>query len=89
MTKNKLYCLLQDGGGVARHFHYIPELAGTFFWSVPALFVNFSPYFYLSFLTVLLFDRAFRDDRRCATKYGQDWKKYCELVPYKIVPFLI
>ena len=28
--------------GVARHFHYIPEIAATFFWSVPALFINFA-----------------------------------------------
>lgn len=75
--------------GVARHFHYIPELAGTFFWSVPALFSNFSPYFYVCFLTILLLDRAFRDDQRCARKYGKDWDKYCDLVPYKIIPFVI
>ncbi|KTD11192.1 7-dehydrocholesterol reductase [Legionella gratiana] len=87
--KKQTILLASGWWGVARHFHYIPELAGTFFWSVPALFENFSPYFYLSFLTVLLFDRAFRDDRRCSSKYGQDWKKYCELVPYKIIPFLI
>lgn len=75
--------------GIARHFHYVPEIAAAFFWSLPALFENFSPYFYVSFLTILLLDRAFRDDKRCANKYGQDWKKYCELVPYKIVPFVI
>lgn len=87
--KKQTILLASGWWGVARHFHYIPELAGTFFWSVPALFENFSPYFYLSFLTVLLFDRAFRDDHRCLIKYGQDWKKYCELVPYKFIPFLI
>ena len=27
-----------------------------------------------------------RDDTRCSLKYGKYWKKYCELVPYKIVP---
>ena len=75
--------------GIARHFHYVPELAAAFFWSVPALFENFSPYFYVSFLTILLLDRAFRDDKRCAKKYGEDWNKYCELVPYKIVPLFI
>ncbi|MDR3476432.1 MAG: 7-dehydrocholesterol reductase [Gammaproteobacteria bacterium] len=75
--------------GVARHFHYIPEIAGAFFWSVPALFDNFSPYFYVSFLTLLLFDRAFRDDKRCAKKYGAYWEKYCKIVPYKIVPFIV
>lgn len=75
--------------GIARHFHYIPELAATFLWSVPALFDNFSPYFYVSFLTILLVDRAYRDDQRCAEKYGQYWTKYCALVPYKMIPFIV
>ena len=75
--------------GISRHFHYIPEILGAFFWSLPALFTNFMPYFYVVFLTILLTERAFRDDRRCARKYGADWQKYCQLVPYKIVPFLI
>ncbi|MCE0724047.1 MULTISPECIES: 7-dehydrocholesterol reductase [Legionella] len=87
--KKQTILLASGWWGIARHFHYIPELAGTFFWSVPALFDNFSPYFYLCFLTVLLFDRAFRDDKRCSAKYGNDWKKYCELVPYKIVPLVV
>jgi 7-dehydrocholesterol reductase len=72
--------------GVARHFHYIPEIGAAFCWSVPALFSNFSPYFYVCFLAILLCDRAFRDDIRCAKKYGEYWKQYCKLVPYKIVP---
>ncbi len=75
--------------GIARHFHYIPELGAAFFWSVPALFSNFSPYFYVCFLALLLFDRAFRDDNRCAKKYGQYWQTYCQQVPYKIIPFVI
>jgi 7-dehydrocholesterol reductase len=87
-TKQNLI-LASGWWGISRHFHYIPEIAGAFFWSVPALFTNFAPYFYVVFLTFLLFDRAFRDDQRCAKKYGNDWKNYCELVPYKIVPFLI
>lgn len=75
--------------GISRHFHYVPEVLGAFFWSVPALFDNFLPYFYVVFLAILLTDRAFRDDRRCALKYGPDWNKYCERVPYKIIPYLI
>ncbi len=81
--------LLSGWWGVARHFHYVPEIAAAFFWSVPALFTSFAPYFYVSFLTILLVDRAFRDDQRCAEKYGKDWDKYCEQVPYKIIPFII
>ena len=87
--KKQSILLASGWWGVARHFHYVPEIAATFFWSVPALFENFSPYFYVCFLTILLLDRAFRDDKRCANKYGQDWNKYCQLVPYKIIPFLI
>lgn len=75
--------------GISRHFHYVPEILAAFFWSLPALFTNFSPYFYVSFLTVLLVDRAFRDDRRCAQKYTKDWKRYCKLVPYKILPYIV
>ena len=87
-TKNNI--LLASGWwGIARHFHYVPELIAAFCWTVPALFTHFSPYFYVCFLTVLLFDRAFRDDRRCAKKYGKHWQDYCRLVPYRIVPFLI
>lgn len=87
---NKQNLLLASGWwGIARHFHYLPEIVGAFMWSVPALFYNFSPYFYVCFLTILLLDRMFRDDKRCANKYGKDWNAYCALVPYKIVPFLI
>jgi 7-dehydrocholesterol reductase len=75
--------------GITRHFHYIPEILAAFFWSLPALFSHFIPYFYVCFLTILLFDRAFRDEKRCALKYGQYWEQYCQRVPYKIVPYLV
>lgn len=75
--------------GLSRHFHYIPEIIGALCWTVPALFNHFLPYFYVLFLIILLTDRAFRDDKRCATKYREDWDAYCEKVPYKIIPYLI
>lgn len=80
--------LVSGWWGISRHFHYIPEILGAFFWSVPALFSNFAPYFYVIFLALLLFDRARRDDLRCAKKYGKGWETYCNRVPYKIVPFI-
>lgn len=73
---------------LSRHFHYIPEIAAAFFWALPALFANFLPYFYVVFLTVLLANRAFRHDKRCADKYGKYWDQYCEKVPYKIIPYV-
>jgi 7-dehydrocholesterol reductase len=87
--EQKQSILLSSGWwGVARHFHYLPEIAGAFFWSVPALFASPVPYFYVTFLTILLVDRALRDDARCANKYGEYWRDYCALVPYKIIPFV-
>lgn len=80
--------LVSGWWGISRHFHYIPELLGALFWSIPALFDHFLPYFYLCFLTVLLIDRAYRHERRCALKYGKDWEKYCEKVPFRIIPFI-
>lgn len=88
--KNKENILLISGWwGFSRHFHYIPELLGALCWSLPALFNDFMPYFYVVFLSILLLDRAFRDDKRCAKKYGKDWGKYCEQVPYKLIPFVL
>lgn len=75
--------------GLARHFHYVPEIIGALCWTLPALFENVTPYFYVCFLTILLVHRAFRDEKRCVEKYGADWKIYCERVPYKIIPFLV
>lgn len=78
--------LVSGWWGIARHFHYVPEILGAFFWTVPALFTNVLPFFYVVFLTFLLLDRALRDEKRCAKKYGEDWNTYCEKVPYKMIP---
>ena len=79
--------LLVDGWwGITRHFHYVGEILGALCWSLPALFENFLPYFYVVFLTILLFHRAKRDDIKCRLKYGKYWDEYCRKVPYKVIP---
>lgn len=75
--------------GISRHFHYVPEIMASFFWCVPALFAKPLPYFYPVYLTLLLLDRAWRDDARCADKYGPYWDEYCSKVPYKIIPGVV
>uniref|UniRef100_A0A1D1Z9E7 7-dehydrocholesterol reductase n=1 Tax=Anthurium amnicola TaxID=1678845 RepID=A0A1D1Z9E7_9ARAE len=67
-TKTSL--LLTSGWwGLSRHFHYVPEILAAFFWTVPALFNHCLPYFYVVYLTILLFDRAKRDDDRCSSNF--------------------
>ncbi len=72
--------------GVSRHFHYVPEILAALAWSIPAGTSHLMPYLYVLFLAVLLFDRAFRDDKRCAAKYGKDWDVYKAKVPWKFIP---
>ncbi|MCO5558810.1 hypothetical protein L7F22_012397 [Adiantum nelumboides] len=86
-TKSSLL-LCSGWWGISRHFHYMWEILAAFFWSVPALFHHFLPYFYVIFLTILLFDRSKRDDHRCKSKYGKYWAAYCKKVPYKIIPWV-
>jgi len=73
--------------GLARHFHYVPEVCLALAWTLPAGLL-FAPYVYVVFLTLLLLDRAGRDDKRCESKYGSAWMTYRNLVPYKVIPLI-
>ena len=85
----KTSLLLASGWwGLARHFHYLPELLGAFAWSCSAGTASIVPYVYCIFLCALLVDRSYRDDERCKAKYGKSWELYCNMVPYRIIPFV-
>ena len=84
--KHENLLLASGWWGVARHFHYVPELLLALAWSLPAGFSHLTPYFYVVYLTILLTDRANRDDRRCRRKYGAAWEEYCRRVKWKILP---
>jgi 7-dehydrocholesterol reductase len=86
-TRNSL--LLASGfWGVTRHLHYVFELMAAYSWGLLANpGVNgILALFYPIFLTILLFDRAKRDDEKCSKKYGEYYVEYKKLVPYKIIP---
>jgi 7-dehydrocholesterol reductase len=72
--------------GVARHFHYVPELALAVAWTIPVGFEHGLPWLYPVFLSILLTHRAVRDDERCARKYGEAWAEYRRRVPWKMLP---
>jgi 7-dehydrocholesterol reductase len=81
---NKL--LASGWWGVARHFHYIPELGLAMAWTAPAGFGHLAPWLYWLFLAILLFDRSIRDEKRCAAKYRADWERYVAQVRWRILP---
>jgi 7-dehydrocholesterol reductase len=72
--------------GLARHFHYLPELAAAALWSCTAGFGWFLPWFYFLFLCILLVQRTYRDDEKCAAKYGKYWAEYRKVVPKRLIP---
>lgn len=41
------------------------------------------------FFVILLLHRQIRDDEACKEKYGSDWDRYCEKVPYRIIPYVV
>lgn len=45
-------------------------------------------YFFMLYFAVLLVHRERRDEEKCRRKYGKDWERYCELVPYRIIPYI-
>jgi 7-dehydrocholesterol reductase len=80
--------LVSGWWGVARHFHYVPELTLALAWTIPVGFDRALPWFYLFFLTILLTHRAIRDDERCARKYGRYWDEYRQRVRWRMIPGL-
>ena len=78
--------LLSGFWGLSRHFHYVPEIMLSFFWSLPALFSHLMVYSYVIYLTILLVHRSMRDEEKCQAKYTKYWSEYCKRVPYKILP---
>jgi protein-S-isoprenylcysteine O-methyltransferase Ste14 len=73
---------------MSRHVNYLGDVMMGLAWSLPCGFARPLPYFYVSYLTVLLVHRERRDHARCAEKYGADWEAYCARVRWRIVPGL-
>ncbi|XP_046915001.1 lamin B receptor [Dermatophagoides farinae] len=81
--------LLASGSwGMARHLNYLFELLIAFAFGAPALATSIIPYLYFLFIFILIIHRTMRDDDKCSKKYGRYWQEYCQLVPYKIVPYI-
>lgn len=79
--------LLVDGWWrFARKIHYTADVAMALSWGMICGFDHFLPYFYVAFFTVMILHRARRDSIRCKKKYGADWDRYTEMVPYLFVP---
>ncbi|XP_048462858.1 7-dehydrocholesterol reductase [Rhincodon typus] len=72
--------------GLARHFNYTGDLMGSLSYCLACGFGHLLPYFYIIYMLILLVHRCIRDEHRCSSKYGKDWKHYTDAVPYRLIP---
>ncbi|KAH8147990.1 uncharacterized protein LAJ45_08092 [Morchella importuna] len=72
--------------GFVRHANYLGDLILSYSVCAVCGVDNLLPWTYAIFMTILLIQRCGRDDARCTGKYGPDWKKYCSIVKYRIIP---
>jgi protein-S-isoprenylcysteine O-methyltransferase Ste14 len=80
--------LVSGWWSLARHCNYLGDLMMALAWCLACGFSHIVPYFYFIYFAPLLIDRERRDDHHCAEKYGADWDRYRQRVPYRIVPFV-
>ncbi|OCF36699.1 delta14-sterol reductase [Kwoniella heveanensis BCC8398] len=74
--------------GRSRHPNYFGDWLMALGWCLPTGFSTPLTYYYIVFFVILLVHRQRRDDEACRHKYGKDWDKYCELVPWRIIPYV-
>ncbi|XP_046897827.1 7-dehydrocholesterol reductase [Hypomesus transpacificus] len=72
--------------GVARHFNYTGDLMGSLAYCLACGGAHLLPYFYIVYMTILLVHRCVRDEHRCGSKYGPDWRRYTDTVPSRLIP---
>jgi delta24(24(1))-sterol reductase len=95
--RNPQYLATRNGGTLlidgwwrfARKIHYTADIVMASCWALACGFGGILPYFYPVFFFVMIMHRATRDESRCREKYGADWDRYRQTVPYRFVPFLI
>ncbi|KAM4860890.1 LOW QUALITY PROTEIN: delta(14)-sterol reductase LBR [Thomomys bottae] len=80
--------LVSGWWGLVRHPNYLGDLVMALAWSLPCGFRHLLPYFYVLYFTALLVHREARDERHCRHKYGLAWERYCQRVPYRLLPYV-
>lgn len=85
-TKQGNRLLVSGFWGLSRHFNYVGDIMMALAWCLPCLLGSPLPYFYVIYFTILLVHRERRDDKKCAAKYGDDWRRYRDRVRWRILP---
>ncbi len=74
--------------GIGRKINYSGELTMYTAWSILAGFSSIIPFLLPLWLLALFTHRAWRDEQRCAAKYGETWTAYCQKATFRMFPFI-
>ena len=77
--------LLSGHWGEARHMNYTYEMLLSLCWSLFGYTTGPIVFTYFIYIVILLLHRIKRDEKKCKDKYGEDYDKYMEKVPYKLI----
>jgi delta14-sterol reductase len=73
---------------IGRKINYTGEIMVYSSYALCTGFASLFPYILPLWLCGLLSHRAWRDEQRCASKYGELWVEYTKIAKFKMVPFL-
>ncbi|KAJ2742800.1 erg24, C-14 sterol reductase [Coemansia sp. BCRC 34301] len=88
-TESGSKLLVSGWWGLARHINYTGDWMYGLAQCLATGFDTPMTYFFSAYFLVLLLHRNYRDECKCREKYKKDWDRYCELVPYMFIPYVI
>ncbi|KIG15155.1 Delta(24(24(1)))-sterol reductase [Enhygromyxa salina] len=80
--------LVSGWWGIGRKINYTGEIMVYASFALCTGFSSVIPYLLPLWLCVLLPHRAWRDEQRCAAKYGEVWVEYTQIAKFRMIPFL-
>lgn len=80
--------LISGWWSIGRKINYTGEIMVYSSFALCTGFASLIPYILPLWLCVLLSHRAWRDEQRCASKYGELWVEYTKIAKFRMVPFL-
>jgi len=87
-TKDNRGLLISGWWGIVRKANYTGDLVQCIAYGLPAMAFSIVPFINLIFLFGLLIHRERRDEKSCLAKHENAWTEYCDLVPYRFIPFI-
>ena len=80
--------LVSGWWGIGRKINYTGEIMVYSSFALCTGFASVIPYLLPLWLLCLLVHRAWRDEQRCAAKYGALWEEYTRVAKFRMFPFL-